>query len=335
MTANAIDSTWFWLNLRKKEPAQVAQLLQQLDAVVNNQSARVNIVLDDLNLQTQQLQEYEKILGDMIYSFLQCGVKLLVTSQYKPPKNLIRRLGIPSSVLISIPNFTISEIEQFAQQLGCPAEKAKTWAKLFQLPTKRHPRLVHALLTHLRKNGWKEQDVIESILQTPPELAKELEEVQKLLTNLPEDQQEFLYRLSLMDTEFRKDYALNIGEISESIPYPGRVFSQLVDPWMDPVDKTYYTLSPLLSNAAEHVWSESKINRLHAEVANAILKAKDLTTIEARTILLHSIQGQNRNALIGVIGSLMTASESNWKKLAQEFSRVIYLKTNPHRRIIF
>ena len=279
LIANDINGSWLWLNFTNREPVEVVQLLQQLDIAVSGQSSQVNVVLDDLNLQPKQLRTYKEDLEVVVYRVLERDAKLLITSQHKPPKNFIRSLGLSSPVVVHVPNFTIPEIEQFARQLGCPAEKAKSWAELFQLPTRRHPRLVHALLTQLRKNGWKRQDVIESILQTPPELAKELEEAQQLLADLPEDQQEFLYRLSLMCTEFRKDYALNIGEIPEIIPYPGRVFDQLVDPWMDQVDKTYYALSPLLNNAAEQVWSESKINRLHVEVANAILKAKDLTNV--------------------------------------------------------
>ncbi len=330
LTANNIDSDWFWLKFTDKEASQVVQDLQQLDIAISNRSSQVNVVFDDLNLQPQELQGYEEDLGVVVYRVLERGAKLLITSQHEPPNNFIRSLGLSSPVVIHVPNFTISEIEQFAQQLGCPAEKAKTWAKLFQFPTKRHPRLVHALLTQLRKAGWKRQDVIESILQTPPELVKELKEAQQLLTNLPTDQQEFLYRLSLVCTEFRKDYALNISEIPEIISYPGRVFDQLVDPWMDRLDKTYYILSPLLDNAAEQVWPESKINRFHVEVANAILKAKNLTTIEARAILLHSMRGQNREGLIAVIGSLMTAPEDKWQILKQEFSWLTRTKIDPY-----
>ena len=205
---------------------------------MSNESGQVNVVLDDLSLQPKELQAYEEILGIVVYSVLARGAKLLITSQYKPRSNLLRSLGLSSSVVIDVPNFTISEIEQFAQQLGCPEEDAKTWAELFQFPTRRHPGLVHALLTHLREKDWEQQDVIKSILQTPQEVIEEHEAARQLLMDLPEDRREFLYRLSLL-TEFRKDYALNIGEIPESIPYSGDVFSQLVGPWLDQVSESY------------------------------------------------------------------------------------------------
>ena len=333
LTTKSIDSGWSWLNFTNKDPSQIAQLLQQLSKAVSNQSAQVNVVLDDLNLQPQQLRAYEEVLGIVIYRVMERGAKLLITSQHKPPNNFIRLLGVSKEITVDVPNFTIPEIEQFARQLGCSAEKAKTWAELFQLPTRRHPRLVHALLIQLRKNGWKRQDVIESILRTPPELVKELEEAQQLLTDLPEDQQEFLYRLSLMVTEFRKDYALNIAEIPESISYPGRIFSQLVGPWIDQVSENYYTISPLLKNAANEVWSKSKINDLHAQVANAILKANNLTIIEAGSVLLHSIHGVNKEGVIAVIASLMTASDDNWKMVSQALSWVTHIKTNPSKEL--
>ena len=140
-----------------------------------------------------------------------------------------------------------------------------------------------------------------------------------LLVNYPKDKREFLYRLSLL-TEFRKDYAINIGEIPIPIPHPGDIFTQLVGPWIDQVSKTYYTISPLLQNAANEVWSESKINDLHAQVADAILKTKDLTTTEAQAVFLHGLIGQNKEGLISVIHALMTAPADKWEMLSQEFS---------------
>ena len=328
LTAQAINgSSWLWLNFTGRDSSQVVQLLQHLAIEVSNQSSQVNIVLDDLDLRPQELQKYEEGLGVVVYRVLESGAKLLITSQHKLPNNLIRLLGISSSVTIQVPNFTISEIERFAQQLGCPIDDAEPWAKITQVHTSGHPRLVHARLAQLQTEGWK-QDINESILQTPRKVIEEREEARQLLLNLPENQREFLYRLSLIST-FREDYALNIGEIPESISHPGAVFSQLVGPWIDSVDETYYTISPLLTNAARQVWSESKINKLHAQIADAILKATNLTTIEARTVLFHSIVGQNKEGIIAVIHGLITTAGENWEELSKEFSWLMYVQTDP------
>ena len=328
LAANAINGSWLWLDFRNIKSGQVAPLLQQLAVEISNQSAQVHIVLDDLNLQPQQLPQYQEVLGVVVYRVLERGAKLLITSQHELPNNLIRLLGISPSVALQVPNFTISEIEQFAQQLGCPVDDAETWAKLTGAQTSGHPMLVHVRLVQLQQEDWK-QDIIESILQTPRELVDEREQARQLLLNLPEDQREFLYRLSLMPIEFRKDCALNIGKIPESILHPGDIFSQLVGPWIDPVDETYYTISPLLANAAKEVWPDSEINKLHFQVANAILKTKDLTTIEAQAILVHSMCGQNKTGLIAVIQALMAAPENDWKGFSQEFSLWMHVNTNP------
>ena len=332
LTANTIRGSCFWLNFIGKDPSQVTQLLQQLAIAISNQSSQINVVLDDLDLRPQELQQYQEVLGVVVYRGLERGAKLLITSQHKLPNNFRRRLDMSRPVVIHVPDFTISEIEQFAQQLGCPAADAKDWGRLTQLHTGGHPMLVHALFAQLQQEDWK-RDIIESILQPPQELVDEREQARQLLLNLPEDQREFLYRLSLMSTEFRQDYALNIGEIPESIPHPGDVFSQLVGPWIDSVDETYYMISPLLTNAARQVWAENKINDLHAQIADAILKTKDLTTIEAQTILFHSMLGQNKTGLIAVIGALMTAPENDWKGLSQEFSLWMHVNTNPPQEL--
>ena len=329
LTAKAINgSSWLWLDFRNIKSGQIAPLLQRFAAEVSNRSSQVNVVLDDLDLRPHELRRYEEVLRVVVYRVLERGAKLLVTSQHELPNNLIRLLGISSTVAIQVPNFTISEIEQFAQQLGCPANHVELWARLTQLHTSGHPRLVHARLARLREKGWK-QDEDENIFQTPREVVEEREQAQQLLLNLPEDHRKFLYRLSLILTKFRRDHALNIGEISESILHPGEIFNQLVGPWVDLVDETYYTISPLLTNAADQVWYEDGVNNLHAQIANAILKAKDLTTIEARAILDHSIRGQNKEGMIAVVHGLITTAGDDWEELSKEFAWLMYVQTDP------
>ena len=192
------------------------------------------------------------------------------------------------------PNFTESEIKQFAEEMGCPTDDIDTWVTLIQAHTGGHPRLVHAWLVRLQEEGWTEQNILTSIWQPPEEVIEEREAARQLLTDLPEEQREFLYRLSLMVTGFRRDHALNIGGIRDRITHPGRILNQLVGPWIDQVDERYYTISPLLTNAAKEDLSASRIKYLHAHIANAILKTKNLTTTEAWTVLTHSMIGQNR-----------------------------------------
>ena len=326
LTANSMSAPWFWLDFTMREPSQVVQLLQQLAIEISNQSSPVNIVLDDLNLQPQQLRKYEEILGIVVYRVLEHGAKLLITSQHKLPYNFILRLGVSPSIVINVSDFMLSEIEQFAKQLGCPNEHTKPWANLIQAHTGGHPRLVHARLARLREENWKRPDTIEGIVQTPDEVVEEREAARQLLAELPVNQREFLYRLSLMPIEFRRDYALNIGEIPESIPMAGDTFSQLVGPWIDRVTETYYKISPLLTKAAEQVWSDSRIKNLHAQIADAIVETRNLTKIEAWAVLSHSMAGQNKEAFVAVVGALITAPEDDWKELSQEFSWLIHVE---------
>ena len=326
LTAQDTSDSWLWQSFTNRDSPLVFQQLQQLATQVRDQSSQPNVVLDDLNLQPQQLQQYEEVLGIVVYRVLERGAKLLITSQHKLPNNLIRHLGVSPSIIVHVPDFTISEIEQFARQLGCPAGDAKNWTKLIQWHTSGHPRLVHAQLDRLREAGWRQPDTIEAILKAPKKVVEEREAARQLLTELPDDQREFLYRLSLMPAGFRRDYALNIAEIPESIPYAGDVLSQLVGPWIDRFNECYYTISPLLINAAKDVWSESKIKSLHAQIAIAIVQTRNLTQMEAQAVLFHSMVGQNEIGFIAVIQALMTAPEDNWKELSQEFSWLIHAK---------
>ena len=326
LTAQDTSDSWFWQSFTNRESPQVIQQLQQIVTHVCNQSSQPNVVLDDLNLRPQQLRSYEEVLGIVVYRVLERSGKLLITSQQKLPNSLIRQLGVSSPIVVQVPDFTKSEIEQFAEQLGCPADDAKNWAQLIQLHTSGHPRLVHARLAQLREEGWRQPDTIESILQTPGEVIEEREDARQLLMGLSHDQLEFLYRLSLVPTRFRKDYAVNIGEIPDAISHSGDVFDRLVGPWIDSVDEKYFMISPLLTRAADQVWSESKRNNLHSQIADAILKTKNLTRIEAWAVLTHSIAGKNKLGFIAVINALRTVPEENWKEISQEFSWLIFIE---------
>ena len=167
LTAKAINGSWFWLDFRNIKSERVVPLLQQLAVEISNQSSQVNVVLDDLDLQPRELRGYEEALGVVVYRVLERGAKLLITSQYKLPNNLIRRLNVSRSVIINVPNFTISEIEQFAQQLGCPADFIETWAKLVQLQTSGHPRLVHARFARLRERKLEARSNRKYLANTP------------------------------------------------------------------------------------------------------------------------------------------------------------------------
>ena len=329
LIADDLNGSWFWLNFTNKDSLQILQYLQQLATAISNESAQINVVLDDLNLQPQDLREYEEILGVVIYRLVESGAKLLITSQHEPPGDLIRRLGLTSTVIIGVPNFTMPEIEQFAEQMGCPTNDIKTWITFIQAHTGGHPRLVHARLAQLREEGWKQPDTFESVIQTPQEVKKEREASRQLLADYPKDKRKFLYRLSLLPTGFRKDYALNIGEIPETITDPGDVFSQLVGPWIDQVNETYYTISPLLKDAAKEVWSDDKIKELHRHIVDAIIKTKKLTPTDAWTVFTHSMAGQYKEGIITFIYSLMTAPQDDWKNLCQEFSLLAHIKTDP------
>ena len=143
LIANNIDGNWLWLNFTNRDPSsidltpQVVQQLKQLDIAVSNQSTQVNVVLDDLNLQPQQLRTYEEDLGIVVYRVRERGAKLVITSQYNPPNNLIRSLGLSSSVVVHVPNFTIAEIEQFAAEMGCSAEDAKNSSSIVSIAHKK------------------------------------------------------------------------------------------------------------------------------------------------------------------------------------------------------
>ena len=332
LSASSDRESWVWLNLTNKVSSQTCEILTNLGNSFTGVSKRKDIILDDLDLQPAALKQYEDALGVLIYRVLESKKRILLTSQNKPPNNLMRRLSLATEVGIKVPGFTELEIAEFATQLGCPSKITENTAKLVWIHTSGHPRLVHARLIRLRETGWN-QDFGGAILQTPSEVVEEREEARQLLLDLPDHQRELLYRLSLMFTRFRREVAIAVGEIPESIPYPGDILSQVVGPWIDPVDDTYFAVSPLLSNAATMVWSTSKVNRIESEIADSFLRQKTLRTVEAQAAFIHSMKGNNKLGLISVINALIAVPIENWEPLSKEFAWMTYIHTNPPKEL--
>jgi tetratricopeptide (TPR) repeat protein/energy-coupling factor transporter ATP-binding protein EcfA2 len=331
--AQAEGGCWYWLNLTKHNPFQINQLLKQCAAIIDVEQKPISLILDDIDLSPENTHLYEDYLGGLLFTILQSSGEIIITSQKSLPILLSNRLGISANSQQVVPAFSEREIADFAEQMGCADSKlAANWAKIVLLHTKGHPQLIHARLINLASNHWpwpKQDDLI----TTPEDVIRERSQSRQLLDQLPSEQRDLIYRLSLVGGLFRRDHALSIGAILPPLKFPGDVFDRLVGPWIESFGGNYYRLSPLLDNAAQQVWNNAELQATRTDVGWAIMKSDNPTTIEARTVFLLALASRNSALLGKVVIGLLTAPEAVWKDIVQDLSWIIHLGIDPNRAI--
>jgi len=314
---------WLWVSLRNLDATQISLLLMQLVAIIAQDHRSPNMVLDDLDTTPAQAYQYEENLGCLFYTVLENDGHLIITSQRELPSRFSHRMNLSSDSNHRIEGLSEQEITEFTHQYNCPEHLTQYFGRIIYLQTSGHPQLVQARLKNLEKMQWATKE--DDILTTPPDITQVRTETrQLLLEQLPEKHCELIYRLSLLYSVFRRDYAVAIGELSPEVGFSGDIFDWLVGPWIEPVGNGYYRISPLLSHAADKVWSKNKIAKLHCAIADVVLCSDDLTLHEAETIFYHGLIGRCEHTLFLVLNIFFTSPEEIWKPLASKFSWFIH-----------
>ena len=214
---------------------------------------------------------------------------------------------------IEVPPLDVDEIKQMVLDYGCPSEDKQNpglfylWAR-----TRGHPQLVHATVRKLEATGWpipgsgdgSEAEDIETIRR---EARSTLQE------QLPSEEAKSLaYRLSILGQPFRRDHALQLGTYPPALALPGAAFDLLVGPWIERVDQTYYSVSPLLDEAAKAMWAPQHITALHKAAAEAFLSCRPHTLLEASGVLRHGLVSGAIHPVVATLNALEKLPKEVW-----------------------
>jgi tetratricopeptide (TPR) repeat protein len=305
--ARSWQAQTFWINLRGLPPESVSLGLRRLAATISHNTDKCLIVLDDIDLLPTRIEGFEPQLASLLLVTKEKGVPVLLTSQRVFSQRLARRFNTSALSSLRVPPMSLREIHDYCAQEGCPVSGVGLVAIQILAQTSGHPTLVHACIINLIKRGWRELPDSHAVNNLDA-LDNERAEARQLLSDLPETNRELLYRLSLIEDRFRKDHALRIGELEQSITHPGDCFDQIVGPWIEPLASDYFQTSELLNGEAEQVWSQDKCSKFHKAIAEAILASEPRTTIEANTILRHAWKARSAKHLYGICLSLTGAN---------------------------
>ena len=318
IVAQTIAEPWIWLSLSGQNTVQTAESMSQLSTLLDKEKQLRNLIIDDIDLSPAASHRFEEKLGGLLYTLNERQGRVIITSQKALTGSLTRGLQADPNSSCIVPPFQEKEITHLASLLGCSKQTLSArWSKIVRLKTSGHPQLVHAHLLNLKRRQWPEPSV-EDLIKMPTEVAQERSEKrQQLVDQLCAEEQELLFRLSLVLGPFRRDHAVAIAEQPSELKNGGAIFDRLVGPWIESAGDEYYRVSPLLQGAVSEVRSKQKVQELHASVSRAIIECEPITCIEASPLLFHGFLGKCVEVLVKVAATLPSAPREVIRFVAQ------------------
>lgn len=325
MYAITDSEPWLWLDCRARDAVQMRDLLLQAANTLADDKSHRNVILDDVDLSTDT-RIYELQLSSIAFVLKARWGRLLITSHQRLAQRLQLNLGVSSDHALTIPPFTEDEIKIFLTEQGLQDPSLqKLWARLTWLRTSGHPQLVSARVQTLRLAGFP-QPRAEDLIETPIDIQQARTEARQILvSDLNASSRELLYRLSLTTAPIRRERALAIARIPQSIPQPGDALDQLVGPWIEKMDGGYYRISPLVQGVGADANSASWTTEMHGGIARALVSFRELTPSEASSILFHAVMGREEDALVRMSIGLILAEDEAWKHLAPAVDWFVYV----------
>jgi energy-coupling factor transporter ATP-binding protein EcfA2 len=318
------ESNWVWISCTSKEPKEIQVLLKRLTNEVITSNKVINIVLDDLNVDTPSIHHFKNELAILIRAQRLKNSFLLITSQKNIDSTFQSNFEVGK---FKVPPITNDQIQTFLENLGCPNEKISVLSKMIEIQSKGHPQLAHALIVGKRKDNWKISSVDEIFSDTEEIQIKKQEARQLLISQLDSGQLKLIYILSLNIGSFSKDLAVLLAEEIEDIEFPGDAFDSLVGPWIDISSNNRFNVSPLLSGIAQDVWSATTINGKRNLIINKTFGLGTLDIRDASNILIQAfISNDAYNIIKVIVGLLPIINKDEWNIIATYFDWVIFIE---------
>jgi len=258
------------------------------------------LVIDDLPdlLQVSYLTQRLVTLGA---EFRKIGGKVITTSQHQLPQEIINAFG-SDIYLFNVPPMDEEDVKSLLVGVGAPTILLRDSVYSLMLGvTKGHPVLVAATVRWLSINDWK-IDNFSALLSGEP-MQEARSETSKLTRQLISDvsTREMLDRLSIVGVPFDAGMASVVGKTEPSIERPREHFDELVGPWIQPLAKSQFEVSPLLQNLWQSYLNPESQKRLHYDIAHEYLKKRTINANDAFQVCIHLHTAEDWKTLVSFL----------------------------------
>lgn len=329
MLAATSSERWEWGGFRGHRTEHIREALARAALEVNIRNHPSFLILDDLDL--SDITNFEHQLIALIFAVTHNNGMVIVTGQKRPPLSLFPALWIPSNSEQAIPYFDRQEINELIILHGLSESNRVTeWVHNIYASTQGHPQLVHARIRTLSNRRW---EVTEEDFYNPEDIERiRLDARNRLIKMFPSDAARILaYRLSVITGRFHRNLALTLGNTVPPVSLSGEIFDTLVGPWIEKEGPDLYRISPLLTGAAQSVFSDRDVIDLHLNVANGILSQKTLNQDDLSAAFWHAYSAKDKALIFHLASVIIREGEQAMRYLREPmfwFSEVELLPGN-------
>jgi len=320
----ALSKPCVWVDLAGREESYLVVTLETLAIHVDGFPSDALFVLDDLEVGQELPRQAWLGLELLCREAAKKSRELLITAKGVPEDRVDGRLRMLGAKIIPVPDLELEEIQTLLASLGCPNDARLTqWARITQLHTSGHPKLVHLRGLELRDSGWPKPST-EDFAQTPPSIQSQ-RDLERLAVSrsLTEPDLEYLYLLSLVTLPFDRDFALRIGDIVNGLAAPGDTFDRMVGRWIDGVGDERFRVVSLLSNQAMKAWSPQRLKRAHAELFDTYMARREIDVSEALSIFIHAWLSEDGARVALITHAIIGANKQTFTLLARAMKMVL------------
>ena len=324
--AHARSAQFECLDFRDLGAAETRHRLDFLFARIGEFTSSV-MIFDDLN----HLDDagVTLALARIVSALCRRDRSALFTCYRKPSARSLVEMGLDACTLVEAPYFSEHEVGEMVRRNGGDPE---TWGPMaYVVGAQGHPQLVHAFVLGMASRGWpisELRDVVVRGLSSAETDAERDAARRSLAAALPEETRDLLYRLSLVIGRFDRALVLSIGSHAPAISRAGERLDELVGPWIEPIARDMYRVSPLAGQSGQGTMTSGEQRGIHALVARHMLSRGTIDASQVSMVLGHALLGKAEDCLSALVHSVMKADQETLALLAERFFLLRILSTD-------
>lgn len=329
--SNNAGGPWLWACLRGVSPPQLSNALKQIFFEIRNYPD-LSLVIDDIDLNNSHV--FDRELALIIFSVLQNGKYVILTSHHIPSGGLLRTIWRSHEAIYQIPCLVDEDIKNLLLKYEIPSlDKIDTFCKIIMATTGGHPQLAHARIYNLSRQGWP-VPTYDMILNLE-DIQKEKESIRlRIINEIPNENAKVILNIvSMFGCSFTRDAALEAAGYYSHILNPGESFDILVGPWIEKINSDEFRISPLVSDVGQKNIPSSYRSNVHEHLCKTILKINNLGILHVSAALLHALTANTEGALYHIILLIPSFSNHSFTLVAKYVAWFTLVKTDANQKI--
>lgn len=285
------------------------------------------VIFEDLNYFNDPIVSLS--LACLFESLRRRDLMAIVTCYVAPTIKALSYVGLDAQCSVECPYFSEEEAGALVRLYG---GDPTIWGRLAYITGAfGHPQLVHAFIDGCNSRGWPPSEIRKIVDRglSSVDIEAEREAARRgLVSVLPQNARNLLYRLSLTISRFNRVMALAIANVPPSISQAGECLDALIGPWIETVGRESYRVSPLAARSGQEMLSPSDVVGIHNAIAAQFMTSHTINGGDADVILMHAMIGKNERVLFLIAVAILKSNEQTVELLAEHLTVFKSLRTD-------